>query len=316
MSSTPQYRSVLVPLDGSAFAEQALPVATGIAKAARASVRLVLVHQTATVLKDRRDTGDLSTKGRLAALKAERGYLRQVAARVKESTGTKVTGVTLHGPVAATLGEHIDLTGADLVVMTTHGRGMFERAWLGSVADALLRSVKVPMLLIRPTKEAPPSAELKVSRMLVPLDGSPLSEQIIPPAVAMARLLGAEVSLVQLVEPVVLPSEFPPGITSFDPGLTALMEKQAKDYLDSLAAMLRADGLRVTRASGVTPTVASGLLELAHDPAVGMVALATHGRGGLRRAVLGSVADKLIRGADRPVLVYRPRMIRKSRSGK
>ena len=161
MASTTQYRSVLVPLDGSAFAEQALPIAIEIAQAARARVRLVLVHQTASVLSDRRDTGDLSTKARLAALKAERGYLRQVAARVKEVTGTKVTGVTLHGPIAATLGEHIDLTGADLVVMTTHGRGMLERAWLGSVADALLRTVKVPMLLVRPRKEAPPAAGFK-----------------------------------------------------------------------------------------------------------------------------------------------------------
>ena len=316
MATTTQYRSVLVPLDGSAFAEQALPIATEIAKAARARVRLALVHQTATVLKDRRDTGDLSTRARLAALKVERGYLRQMAERVKELTGTKVTGVTLHGPIAATLGEHIDLTGADLVVMTTHGRGTIERAWLGSVADALLRSVKVPMLLVRPSKETPPATGFKVSRILVPLDGSPLSEQIVPPAVAMARLFGAEVNLVQLVEPVVLPNEFPLGTADFDPRLTTLMVEQAKDYVHSLATTLRAEGLRVTGASAVAPTVASGLLELAHDPAVGMVALATHGRGGLRRAFLGSVADKLIRGADRPVLVYRPRQIRKSRSGK
>jgi len=301
-----QYRSLLIPLDGSGFAEQALPIAIEIAQAARASVRLALVHQPVSP----------STKARLAALKAERGYLRQVATRVKELTGSKVTGVTLHGPVAATLREYIDVTGADLVVMTTHGRGMLERAWLGSVADALLRTVEVPMLLVRPRKEGPPTAGLKVSRMLVPLDGSPLSEQIIPPAVAMARLLGAEVSLVQLVEPVKLPSEFPPGITDFDPDLTTLREEQARDYVDSLASTLRADGLRVNGASGVTPSVASGLLQLAHDPAVGMVALATNGRGGLRRALLGSVADKLIRGADRPVLVYRPRPIRKSRPGK
>jgi len=316
VAATTQYRSVLVPLDGSEFAEQALQVAIAIAQAARARVRLVLVHQTATVLKDRRSTGDLSTKARLATLKAERGYLRQVAARVKESTGTKVTGVTLHGPVAATLGEHIDLTGADLVVMTTHGRGMLERAWLGSVADALLRSVKVPMLLVRPREKAPPTAGFKVSRILVPLDGSPLSEQVLPSAVAMARLLGAELSLVQLVEPVVLPSEFPLGTADFDPNLTTRMVEQARDYVRSLASALRAEGVRVTGTSSVTPTMVSGLLELAHDPAVGMVALATHGRGGLQRALLGSVADKLIRGADRPVLVYRPRMIRKTRSGK
>ena len=316
MASTAQFRSIVVPLDGSAFAEQALPVAIEIAQTARANVRLVLVHQTASVLKDRRDTGDLSTKARLAALKAERAYLRQVAARVKELTGTKVTGVTLHGPVAATLREHIDLTRADLIVMTTHGRGALERAWLGSVADALLRTVEVPMLLIRPRAETPPAARLKVSRILVPLDGSALSEQVLPPALAMARLLGAELSLVQLVEPVELPGEFPLGSGGFDPRLTTLMEEQAKDYVDGLARTLRTGGLRVSGASGVTPSVVSGLLELAHDPDVGMVALATHGHGGLRRALLGSVADKLIRGSDRPVLVCRPRPIRRSRGGK
>ena len=193
------YRSLLVPLDGSPFAEQALPVAIEIAQAAQASIRLVLVHQPSSP----------DTKARLAALKAERSYLQHVAARAKEITGTRLTAVTLNPPVVPALREHIDRTGVDLVVMTTHGRGMLERAWLGSVADALLRTADVPILLIRPAEKAPAGARLEVTRLLVPLDGSPLSEQIIQPAMAMARLLGAEVSLVQLVTPVDLPSDLP-----------------------------------------------------------------------------------------------------------
>ena len=291
-----EFRSLLVPLDGSPFAEQALPVAIEIAQAAQADIRLVLVHRSFP----RR------TKARLAALKTERDYLQQVAARAQEITGTRLLAVTLTGQVVAALRDHIDRAGVDLVVMTTHGRGLLERAWLGSVADALLRTADVPILLLRPAENAPSIARLEVTRLLVPLDGSSLSERIIPPAVAMARLLGAEVSLVQLVTPVELPNDFPPAVTEFDAHLTELAEHQAKDYLDSLADSIRSDGLMVTTASAVTRGAAAGILDLARDPAIGMIALATHGRGGLRRAFLGSVADKIIRGSDRPVLVYRP----------
>jgi nucleotide-binding universal stress UspA family protein len=290
------YRTLLVPLDGSSFAEQALPIAIEIAQAAQADIRLVLVHQPAP----------RGTKARLAALKAERAYLQHVATRGNEITGTPLTAVTLTGAVVAALRGHIDRAGIDLVVMTTHGRGILERAWLGSVADALVRTVDVPILLIRPAEKTPTAARLEVARLLVPLDGSPLSEQIIPPAVAMARLLGAEVSLVQLVTPVELAGDFPPASAGYDASLTTLVEQQAKDYLDSLADSLRSEGLVVTTASGITSSPATGILDLVRDPAVGMVALATHGRGGLQRALLGSVADKIIRGTDRPVLVYRP----------
>jgi nucleotide-binding universal stress UspA family protein len=290
------YRTLLVPLDGSSFAEQALPIAIEIAQAAQADIRLVLVHHP----------GPRGTKARLAAREAERNYLQHIATRGNELTGTRLTAVTLTGAVVAALRDHIDRAGIDLVVMTTHGRGTLERAWLGSVADALVRTVDVPILLIRPAEKTPAAARLEVTRLLIPLDGSPLSEKVIAPAVAMARLLGAEVSLVQLVTPVELAGDFPPASAGYDASLTALVEQQAKDYLDSLADSLRSEGLMVTTASGLTSSPATGILDLVRDPAVGMVALATHGRGGLRRALLGSVADKIIRGTDRPVLVYRP----------
>ncbi len=314
MPATTVFRSLLVPLDGSTFAEQALPIAIEIAQAARASVRLVLVHQRFPTGKARADGS--STEARLATLKAERGYLQLVAKRVKDLTGTRVTAVTLDGPIAPTLREHIDQAGVDLVVMTTHGRGLLERAWLGSVADALVRTVDVPILLVRPVEGAPAAAGLEISRILVPLDGSPLSEQILPPAAAMARLLGAELSLIRLVVPVELPSDFPPGLMGYDARVTALLEEQAQDHLDNVAARLRLDGLRVTSAVGLTASVVSGILDLARDPAVGMVAVATHGHGGLRRAFLGSVADKVVRASDRPVLVYRPRPVRRTRTKK
>lgn len=290
-----------MPLDGSSFAEQALTFAIEIAQAAQASVRLALVHQAPP--HHGRDPEEHATQTLLALRKGERSYLKAVAARVQELTGTRVTAVTLKGTVASALRDHIDRTSVDLVVMTTHGRGGLERAWVGSVADALVRTVSVPMFLVRPAEGTPAAAGFKVFRILIPLDGSTLSEQIIPPAVALARLLGAELSLVRLVEPI----DFPPEVGENDSRVTALMQDQATDYLDSLAGTLRSEGLRVTTTIPVAPSVASGLLDLARDPGVGMIALATHGRGGLRRALLGSVADKIIRGAQVPVLVYRPK---------
>lgn len=274
------YRSLLVPLDGSPFAEQALTFAIEIAQAARASVRLTLVHQAPPHKGP--DPEDHATKTLLALRKGERSYLKAVAARVEELTGTRVTAVTLNGAVPSALRDHIDRTSVDLLVMTTHGRGGIERAWIGSVADALVRSIHVPMLLVRPAEGAPAAAGFKVFRILIPLDGSALSEQVIPPAVALARLLGAELSLIRLAE-------------------------QANEYLDALAGTLRSEGLQVTTASPVASSVAAGILDLAQDPGVGMIALATHGHGGLRRALLGSVADKIIRASHVPVLVCRPK---------
>ena len=166
----PSFRSLLVPLDGSRFAEQALPLAMAIAGATGAKLRLVLVHQSPSPPADA-VTVRLATSIELMTQKAEREYLRRIAGTMRSGEARRVTGVTLAGPVVPTLLKYIDEIGVDLVVMTTHGRSGIQRAWLGSVADQLARSLEIPLVLVRAEEGEGRTAALPVE-ILVALDGS------------------------------------------------------------------------------------------------------------------------------------------------
>lgn len=302
----PPFRSILAPLDGSPFGEAALPWATALAAASRAKLRLVLVHQMPPAVWNE-DAARLFTRVELAVRRSERDYLRRLAAHARRSRIQVATAV-LDGPVGRTLLEYVADSGADLVAMSTHGRGPLQRAWLGSVADELLRTLQVPLLLVRPVEGEPPApATLAGGELLVPLDGSGLAEAVLAPAAGIARAFGAPVTLLQVVPPVVLATDpalpFPQG---FDEELTAAARDDAQDYLDGVAERLREEGVRATAVAALGGNPAETVLDASRAPGVRMVALATHGRGGVRRLVLGSVADKLVRGAERPVLVVRP----------
>ena len=111
----------------------------------------------------------------------------------------------------------------------------------------------------------------------------------------------------QVVYPVLLSSDpMLPLPSAYDEELTALCRSQAQDYVDDLAERLRDRGLRATGAATIGWNATDSILDLARPERVAMVVIATHGRGGLRRLALGSVADKVVRGAEVPVLVYRP----------
>lgn len=298
-------RSVMVPLDGSPLAEQALPWAIAIARKARARLRLAMVHRL-TLLPPLADTVGLYTKVELAVRKSQRNYLHATAGRVKAEAAIQVATAILEGEPAPALAGYARETGADLVVMTTHGRGGLERAWLGSVADELMRTLGIPMLVIRPGEGGASAALLE--RILVPLDGSRQAEAVLPVALAMASLFDASLALRRVVLPVALmtspPASFPAGI---DTELTAIEQRRAQAYLDRLVEQLRGVGARVSGAAVLGRAVFETILTTAQERGPGMVALATRGRGGLRRMLLGSVADKLVRRGDLPVLVTRPR---------
>lgn len=304
----PMFRSVLVPLDGSHFAERALPLAASIARATRARLRLVLVHQSPSAPADR-TTARLATSLDLMMRKAERDYLRTRVRELREGSGGQVVGVTLAGPVVATLLRYVNEIGADLVVMTTHGRGGIQRAWLGSSADQLLRSLEIPLILVRPA-ENESAAPAVAAEILVALDGSRLAEGVIEPAAALGAALGVPLSLLQVVLPVAAMGEAALALPSrHDEALTAMRRDEAKDYLTGVAERLRDQGLTAGSAVVVGAPVADTILEIARSRSVAMLAIATHGRGGLRRLILGSVADKLVRGTEQPVLVVRPRKV-------
>lgn len=301
------FRSILVPLDGSPFAEQAVPLALEIGRAARSKVRLVLVHQVpATPLSV--EAARFYTSMELAVRKSERGYLRRLAKQSRKPPGPQVVSALLSGPVDTTLTRYVRDSGADLVVMSTHGRGPLHRAWLGSVADHLIRNLKVPVLLVRPREgESVSAAPSSIKQVMVPLDGSRLAEAALVPAAALARLLGAGLVLLQVVEPLIVDTT-PLGPHSFgyDAEITALRRSEAHDYLKGLAERLGQEGVRATALAVLGPTVAETILDMARRQEVDLMAVATRGHGGIRRLAFGSTADKLVRAAEVPVLVIRP----------
>lgn len=305
------YDSLLVPLDGSAFSERALPWAVTLARRSGATLRLARVHVPHT-------RTPLSLEGmpvvdeEVTALKRqhEAAYLTEVQRRCARDPGVKVESALLDGPIAPTLAEDAAAARAGLIVMTTHGHGGFERLWLGSVVDTLVRSSGVPLLILRFADESlPPAAEPEVRRVLVPLDGSLLAEEAIPHAIALGGLSQAEYVLVHVTEPSAWLGRLPGGTLAASPVAEGCQkrEHQAEDYLARVAARLAEPGPIVETRVVVSSHLARAILDAARSAHADVIVMATHGRGGLSRLLIGSVADKVMRRSDIPVLLCRPR---------
>jgi nucleotide-binding universal stress UspA family protein len=292
------------------LAEQAIPTALAIAERARSKVKLVLVHRELPPLLPLEARQD-HVKVRLAVQKSEREYLKGLTRRVRARMGRALSSAMLRGKVARTLGKYVRDIRADLVVMTSHGRGGLRRVWLGSVADELIRTLEVPVLVVRPGDEETKASSVDFRQILVPLEESRPAEGILEPAVALARLWDAEISLVQVVHPMALSTDASLASltipTGYSDEVTTKRLERARTYLQAIAERLRDQKVTASSIAVLGGSVAETLIDLAHTKRVGLVALATHARGGVRRLVLGSVADKLIRATQVPILVQRPR---------
>lgn len=309
------YRTLLVPLDGSVFGEHALPLALSLASRLRARLQILHVHAPVSAMYGEPGGSYDETTDRILR-ERERAYVDAVVKRLTAVAHISSSSALLDGPVADAISQHAASIGADLLIMTTHGRGTLARFWLGSVADTLVRQASIPIFLVQPKEAAPDLAQQPVfRRVLIPLDGSDLAEQILEPALALNVATQTEYTLLRVVEPMT-PVSYDPASGKMS-GIRESLLKQlqameshqstgAQDYLERLAGSLRARSLTVkTRVvSHEQPTAA--ILDDAQKNAVDLIALATQGRGGLKRLLLGSVADKVVRGAATPILVYRP----------
>lgn len=313
------YRNILVPLDGSMFGEHALPLALSIARRAGGNIRMVHVHPVLDATMYAPALSDEALDERLR--EGEKSYLNGVAQRLAKFITVPVSSTLLEGPdIAASLCASAR-SDTDIIVMTTHGRGALGRFWLGSVADRLVRHVPVPMLLVRPQDGAPDfGREHVLKHMLLPLDGSAFTEQILEPAIALGSLMDADYTLLRTLKPI-WPVDFDfyggkmYGASMVDEART-LQEKaekaltelrtQAEDYLSQVAQRLRARSLRVQTRVEMADQPAVAILQDGRPPAIDAIALETHGRHGLSRLFLGSVADKVIRAATVPILLHRP----------
>lgn len=294
------YRSILVPLDGSLPSEQSLPYAMALAQRSGAALHLAYVHTPLLLGEGALYLGSPD----VLLWEDEKKYLQSVVDRLKKAGLEKVSANLLEGPIAETLQEHALKKRCDLIVMTTHGRGPVSRFWLGSVADQLVHSLPMPLFLIRTREEAAPlTAAPEIRNVLVALDGTPAAEQILQPAGALAKLLNASLTLLRVV-PLMVPHEMQ---KEADPGplLSDTLQAEAHTYLQRIAESLRNQGIAVQTRILADAHPASAILKEAAGNDYDLLALETHGRRGLPRLFLGSVADKVVRGASIPVLVHR-----------
>jgi nucleotide-binding universal stress UspA family protein len=298
------YRSILVPLDGSRFSEHALPLVAAIAGRSAGALEVVQVHPPSVVGEGITHVGAPDTE----VWREEKTYLDGAVEKLEATTGVRATARVLDGPVAETLQEYILGRGTDLVVMTTHGRGPLSRFWLGSIADALVHRLPIPLLLVRPQTALPAAApKPHLQHLLIALDGSRGAEEILPPAVELGRLMGAHFTLLRVVPP---PPVLGVELTGYATGgidlvLLEKLQNEARAYLARTADGLRRQGLAVQTRVVAGPHVPSAILDEADVGGCDLIALETHGRRGLSRLFLGSVADKVVRGSPASVLVHR-----------
>jgi nucleotide-binding universal stress UspA family protein len=285
----------VVPLDGSELAERALAVARNLANATQGAVALAQVIAQPWRL-------DIPGEFTLQLARAAQQYLNDVAARLgPEPVETHV----LDGNPADALLTFVAQRQDAVLVMSTHGRGGLDRFRFGSVADKVVRGAATPVVIVPAAGEnlADPLTDL-----LVPLDGSELSAAALPHAVELARALGAELRLVRVVEPI-RESFFmygsPMSLYLSDAQITRLQadaDAEANAYLATVAESL------ADQPASVTQTIRHGnpadeLLRLTAEFPHGLLVMATHGRGGLRRWALGSVTTEVLQHASIPVLV-------------
>jgi nucleotide-binding universal stress UspA family protein len=294
------YRSILVPVDGSTLAERSLAVASTLATQLSSNLHVVHVHHERVV--DELPVYGLSGD---AARAAAEQYVVAVADRLRATGSGQVSATVLEGSAAQAIAEYVAKTGVDLIVMSSHGRTGMSRFWLGSVADAVIRTVTVPVLMVRASADAA-AAPGAFERILLPLDGSSRAEMAIPHAIAIARLNPSHVHLLSVEERAEDLRLSVWGLAAAEPDDLPARLERADHYLHSVVSRFQPEWPPATvsvEARGghrVGETIAQAAVEQDSD----LIAMATHGRGA-SRLLLGSVADKVIRGTACSILLVR-----------
>ena len=292
-----EIHKIMVTLDGSEFAERALPIAEAICRVTGATMILVSVIPVKglqRVLPKTRSADDGGTTGQME----KETYLSAVAGRMK-TAGLKADYFVAVGGVAEAINTLMHETDADMLIISTRGLSGMGRFLMGSTADAVVQLTTRPVLLIRPEDLAPgetPSFE----KVMVTLDGSSFSERILPFAKSLAGAINGEIILLSVPE--VPEPEMYGSMKDAVKDLRREAETKAWRYLKGVAAQLDREGVNVRPiVTGSRP--ATTIVEVAESENADLVMLATHGRGGLDRLFVGSVADRVIHHTTCPVFL-------------
>jgi len=301
------YRRIVVALDGSAFSAAAVPYAAEIAARAGAAIELVRVHVPEPIDDDAIYTftpfepeccSDPYARLDRAALRIEAEEMHDLTQFIADETGLSISARVVVGEVNGSLGRRAEALRADLIVMSTHARRGLERLHFGSVAEAVVRIAKMPVLLVQPGAGA--AGQLRhpwFRRVLVPLDGSRFSEEVLPAAGDLARLFGASVFAMHVET----------GPPEFGRWFDAMPEARRRepDWRDRVR---RSPWLPArTRIETIAaPDAAAAIVDAAERNRVDVIAMATHGGGGPSAATTGSTAFDVVQQTRLPVLVRRP----------
>jgi nucleotide-binding universal stress UspA family protein len=300
------FSKILVPLDGSVLAEQAIPFASAVAKNDGTLIYAQIVPKAEAI--HGLTGGTVASEGDVSAL------FNQTALTDLNNAANRWTSIAPQYEVAIAAGDPTEQIlqlaldrGVDLIVIASHGRGALGRWTFGSVADRLARSSTVPVLIVRPTDgDGAHKVIPEIKRILVPTDGSLLSEAATNEAALLAKHLNRPIVLVRAIFP---EAELAP-TAGFDAvyapeiynELSASLEADAKSGLDRVAEALRKDGIEVEIALVHGPAALT--IEEAAKPD-DLIVMSSHGRSGFKRWLIGSVAEKLVRTAPCPVVLVR-----------
>ena len=295
------YKKLFVPLDGSRTSEKVLPFARVLASMLRLPVELLEVVDVSAI-----SAHVASDKARyLDALIAEgeresREHLKGVTT---EFPGSKVSCIVERGKPAEVI---IDRAAADkgtLIAMATHGRSGVSRWVMGSVAEKVLRGSESTMFVVRADEEAHGEGTAMIKSVMVPLDGSELAESVLPTVVEIAKSLSLEVVLYRAYE---LAASAYYGSEDYLPNYDEMLlnlKKEVEEYLANKSASLKTAGLERVSWIAAAGDGADEIVRYSREHPDALIAMCTHGRSGVRRWVLGSVTERVVRHAGDPVLV-------------
>ena len=284
------YSKILVPLDGSHVSEQILPYARLFADAYGIPVELLRIAD----LDARPPFGPAETSGQ---------YLKKIAA--ENFSGSACTTAEVGAP-ATVIVDRAKTDPSCLIAMATHGISGARRWLLGSVTSKVVQTAANPLLLIRPTHTPDALTPVRMDQIFVPLDGSGLAEKALPHALALTKRLNLEIQLLRIYSLPMNAYVVADGVIAQGPGqYREEFARQAQDYLDGKVAGLRADGFKRVVAIAIEGDAAGEIIDLASKTPNSSIAMSTHGRSGIGRWVLGSVAEKIIQHAHNPVLLIR-----------
>lgn len=290
------YRKILVPLDGSNAAEIVIPYVEELAAKLGAEIFAVSVFES---------PDDMSHLHRYYLERMVDQMQRQIN-ELRPINPVKINSEVLQGKPAQQLLRFADEINVNLIVMASYGSSGRESKLLGNIATKVLWSTAKPVLLIRtPASEALIKRKRLIDKILVPLDGSKTGETIVECAEVLAEAVGAELVLLQVLEPLRIVAGFETVALSSIPQGEESIKASAGAYLNKVEKPLKEKGIK-TSTEILWGSAAERIIEYADGKSIDLITISSHGRSGVGRWVLGSVTEKVLQVGDKPVLVARP----------